>query len=346
LSEDCRAVERLRVDPHDPDSRAIARAAEALRGGGLVVFPTETVYGLGANALDAGAVARVFAAKGRPAINPVIVHVRDVAAARALARAWPPAAERLAAAFWPGPLTLVVQKRAEVPAIVTAGLDAVGVRVPAHPVALALLAAAGVPVAAPSANRSGALSPSSADQLDPRLLEAVDVVLDAGPAPVGIESAVVDVTGDTPRLLRPGTLAAAELARAAHAPALELAGVQAGEGPRPAPGMLERHYAPRAELALVDARDPAGVALARARAAAERARGGRVAHLGFGELPLEADEARRLDPLDALGAARALYRILHEFDQGRATLVIAELPPEGEAWAGVRDRLRRAATRP
>src|SRR5919202_2722131 len=201
----------LPVDPEHPEPEPIARAAAVLKQGGLVAFPTETVYGLGANALDAAAVARIFAAKGRPAYNPLITHVADVAGARRLARHWPESAERLAAAFWPGPLTVVVPKRPEVPDAVTAGLDSVAVRVPAHPVALALLREAALPVAAPSANRSTQLSPTTARHVEQALGDRVDLILDGGPTRVGIESTVVDLTGDVPVLLRPGLLAARDL---------------------------------------------------------------------------------------------------------------------------------------
>ncbi|HZY90824.1 MAG TPA: L-threonylcarbamoyladenylate synthase, partial [Gemmataceae bacterium] len=174
-------TEVLAIDPNAPDPAVIARAAAALRAGGLVAFPTETVYGLGANALDAAAVDRIFAAKGRPAHNPLIVHVADEAAARAVAGEWPATASRLAARFWPGPLTLVVPKAAAVPAVVTAGGPTVAVRVSAHPVALALLRAAGVPVAAPSANRSAQLSPTRAEHILRGLAGRIDLVLDGGP---------------------------------------------------------------------------------------------------------------------------------------------------------------------
>src|ERR1700678_1270605 len=181
---------------------SIAHAAELIRAGKLVAFPTETVYGLGANALDAAAVERIFMAKGRPKTSPLIVHVDSIAMARGLASEWPDAAEELAARYWPGPLTLVLSKRAEVPDIVTAGLPTVGLRMPAHPVALELIRAAGVPIAAPSANRFTELSPTSAAHI-PKAL--ADYVLDGGPAGVGIESTVVSLVGES-TLLRPGVI--------------------------------------------------------------------------------------------------------------------------------------------
>ncbi|HEU0078380.1 MAG TPA: L-threonylcarbamoyladenylate synthase, partial [Longimicrobiaceae bacterium] len=180
----------LVVHPDHPDPAAIRRAAAVLRRGGLVAFPTETVYGLGASALDAEAVGRIFAAKGRPSYNPLIVHVADAEAARALAAEWSAAAERLAERFWPGPLTLVVPRRAEVPDAVTAGLPSVALRVPAHPVAHALLREADIPVAAPSANRSTEVSPTTAAHVERSLRGRVELILDGGPPPVGSESSV------------------------------------------------------------------------------------------------------------------------------------------------------------
>ncbi|MGH7647660.1 MAG: L-threonylcarbamoyladenylate synthase, partial [Gemmatimonadaceae bacterium] len=188
-------VRYLTVDPEQPDADIVRRAGDVLRGGGLVAFPTETVYGLGANALDASAVARIFSAKGRPTYDPLIVHVMNVSGARAVAREWPDTAERLAAVFWPGPLTVVVPKQPFVPDIVTAGLDTVAVRVPSHPVARAILEAAAVPIAAPSANRFTEVSPTRAEHVARTLGDRVDLIIDGGPTTVGIESTVVDVSG-------------------------------------------------------------------------------------------------------------------------------------------------------
>jgi L-threonylcarbamoyladenylate synthase len=233
------------------DARGLEAAAAILRHGGLVGFPTETVYGLGAHALDAEAVARIFAAKGRPADDPVIVHLADAACLERVAVptavAW-----RLAESFWPGPLTLVLPKRPAVPALVTAGLDSVGVRVPSHPVARALLHACGLPVAAPSANLFGRPSPTTArhvlDDLDGR----IDAVVDGGPATVGVESTIVDLTATPPRLLRPGGLPA-EAIEATLGMHLARPGA-ARSGPQAAPGMLPVHYSPRTPLTLITGR--------------------------------------------------------------------------------------------
>jgi L-threonylcarbamoyladenylate synthase len=317
-----------------PDAAAIAEAAALLRAGRLVAFPTETVYGLGANALDPAAVGRIFAAKGRPSYNPLIVHVADMAAARALVTRWPDAAARLAERYWPGPLTLVLPKRPEVPDVVTAGLAAVGVRVPAHPVALALLRAAEVPVAAPSANRSTELSPTTAAHVRKSLGDRVDLVLDGGPTTVGIESTVVDLTGERPAILRPGRIGAAELA--ALVGPLAQGTHTAGEEPRRSPGQLDRHYAPRAALRVAASAQAATQMIAEARAA------GRHTGAVLWSFDGHADELRRL-PAEPGGYARQLYATLHALDEAGCNVIIVEAVPDDPAWAGVRDRLARAA---
>ena len=334
----------LRIDPDDPEARegaaALARAADVLRAGGLVAFPTETVYGLGANALDAAAVARIFAAKGRPSFNPVIVHVPDADAARALVLEWPRSAALLAERFWPGPLTLVLPKRAHVPDGVTAGLAQVGVRVPAHPVALALLRAAALPIAAPSANRYTELSPTAAAHVERALGDRVDLVLDGGPTTVGIESTVVDLSGDVPVLLRPGGVSLADLRAVVGDVRVHEPDDDAGDAPRPSPGMVERHYAPRARLLPFDASSP-GDAAAEARAASRR--GEPVGALLLAAA-LDTGVAHPVRmPRDPAAYARALYATLHRLDDLGCTLVLAERVPEGDTWAGVRARLARAA---
>jgi L-threonylcarbamoyladenylate synthase len=327
-------MELLHVDPATPAPEPIARAAAVIRRGGLVAFPTETVYGLGADALDATAVRRIFDAKGRPGYNPLIVHVASAEEARGLAAAWPETAAHLAAHFWPGPLTLVVPKRADVPDEVTAGLDSVALRVPSHPVALALLRAARRPIAAPSANRFTQLSPTTAAHVVKGLGERVDVVLDGGPTDVGIESTVVDCTGERPVVLRPGMVSVAALE--AVVGAVTLAGERpgatepAGEAPRRSPGMLDRHYAPRAELRWLTpgtvAALPAGVV--------------------SGALLLHAPDPgvthATVLPAEPTAYARALYAALHRLDDLGCAIVLVEPPPAGGAWAGVQDRLGRA----
>ena len=328
----------LHVDSERPDPATIERAAAILRAGGLVAFPTETVYGLGANALDAAAIARIYAAKGRPPTNPLIVHVADVASARELVTTWPVHAEALARKFWPGPLTLVLPKHARVPDAASAGLPAVGVRVPAHPVALALIRATGVPIAAPSANRSTELSPVSAAHVARSLGERVDVILDGGSTRIGIESTVVDLTGAQPRILRPGVIDSSQIAQVVG-PLDEVRATRDEHAPQLAPGQMDRHYAPRARLVLATPGEHGPRELAQT----TRARGAVVGVLSLGELALDADVAVRL-PRDPHACAARLYATLHDFDDEGCALVVVERPPRDAAWDAVRDRLERAAT--
>lgn len=320
----------MRVTDRASREAAIARGAELLRAGRLVAFPTETVYGLGANALDADAVRRIYDAKGRPAVNPVIVHVASTDAARALAREWPAAAEAIARAFWPGPVTLVVWRRDVVPDIVTAGGDTVGLRVPGHPLARALIERAGIPVAAPSANLSTQVSPTSARHVQAGLGDRVDLIIDGGDTDVGIESTVVDVTGGAPRILRPGMIGPDTIAR--------VVGAMGGAGPRvdePAPrspGMMSRHYAPRVPLQLVDR------ATLAARLSAAK---GRVGVLAFDAV---AADVVQIMPRDPAAYARGLYAALHTLADGRCDLMLVERPPATPEWAAILDRLERAAT--
>jgi L-threonylcarbamoyladenylate synthase len=330
-------TEVLPLDAEQPDAGAVARAAAVLRAGGLVAFPTETVYGLGANALDAAAVARIFAAKGRPANNPLIVHVAGPADATRVAAAWPDSAALLAGRFWPGPLTLVLPKRPEVHDAVTAGGPTVAVRVPAHPVALALIRAAGVPVAAPSANRSGYISPTRAEHVLKGLDGRIEMVLDAGPVPGGIESTVLDLTGDPPRLLRPGLVTPAQIEAVIGPIAGPAPAARPSEQPLPSPGMLSRHYAPRAPLELAED-------------GGRRVEELRRADLRVGWLTFEAPPADHAEvvavvmPRDAEGYAARLYEALHALDGRGVDRIIVTLPPDSQEWLAVRDRLRRAAT--
>jgi L-threonylcarbamoyladenylate synthase len=308
---------------------ALAAAVAALRRGDPVVFPTETVYGLGANALDPIAVSRIFAIKGRPADNPLIVHVLDEAAARRLVTAWPDAAHRLAEAFWPGPLTLVLPKAPAVPSITTAGLDSVAVRAPAHPVARALLRAAGVPLAAPSANTSGRPSPTRVEHARDDLGDRVAIYLDGGPTDLGLESAVVDLRGETARLLRPGALAREAIER--------VIGPMAGadqDGPigaARAPGMRHRHYAPRARVELV----PRERIAERRAALAERLRVAVITAEPVADVPAHVPGS------DPAAWGRQIFALLRELEDHDVILV--EEPPAGAGWEAVRDRLRRAA---
>ena len=328
-------MELLRVDPSHPDPNTIAHAAEVIRRGGLVAFPTETVYGLGAHALDAKAVEQIYKAKGRPSYNPIIVHIASADRARDVVREWNDIAQSLAAAFWPGPMTLVLPKQPAVPNAVTANLDTVGVRVPAHPVARALLEASSAPIAAPSANRSTQLSPTMASHVVASLGDAVDLVLDGGPTWVGIESTVIDVTGHRPIVLRPGTITLEQIERVAGMPA-RIGATVAGEAPRPAPGMLDRHYAPRARVVLVDAAD-VGI-----RVELERAHGHRTGAVIISASVEPARTVARL-PNDPAAYASRLYATLHEMDEQGCDVVVVERVPDADAWLGIRDRLERAA---
>jgi L-threonylcarbamoyladenylate synthase len=325
----------LAVDPHSPQPERIARAAAVLRAGGLVAFPTETVYGLGANALDAAAVQRIFAAKGRPANNPIIVHVAGTAEVGQVAAEWPGQAARLAERFWPGPLTLVLPRKAAVPDAVTAGGPTVAVRMPAHPVALALLRAAGVPVAAPSANRSSQLSPTRAAHVLRDLEGCIDLVLDGGPCPGGIESTVLALA-PAPRLLRPGLVGLAELEEVLGTvlpPAARAEG-----GALPSPGMLPRHYAPRTplECAADGGRD---------RVAELCRQGQRVGWLTHGQaVDVPPGAAVRDLPAEPGGYAAGLYAALHDLDAAGLDRIVVVLPPDTAGWQAIRDRLRRASS--
>ena len=310
---------------------AIAEAARVLRAGGLVAFPTETVYGLAADATNGAAVARLYAAKGRPAFNPLIVHVADPAAARHLGK-FDAAASTLAAAFWPGPLTLVLPKTDHCPVaeLATAGLDTIAVRVPAHPVAHALIEAAGRPLVAPSANRSGHVSPTTSAHVAADLGGRIDLILDAGPTPIGVESTIVACLSEGPVLLRPGGVARAAIERVLAAPLDEAPSAQA-DAPQ-APGMLASHYAPATRLRLnADAVEP------------------REALLAFGPtLPPGAAQAvavLNLSPAgDLVEAAANLFAHLRALDHAGARAIAAMPVPREGLGEAINDRLTRAAT--
>ena len=315
------------VAGHRPD---IAAAVGALRAGGLVAFPTETVYGLGADARDPAALRRVYALKGRPASHPLILHLADAAALPRWVAAVPPAAATLAARFWPGPLTLVLPRAPGVPDELTGGQDSVAVRVPSHPVAQALLKAFGGGIAAPSANRYGRISPTRAAHVREEFPAGVDVILEGGDCEVGLESTIVSLLDPVPRILRPGVIGRAALESALGARVLAAddrggGAVGAAVSTPRVPGSTAQHYAPRTPLTLV----PAG-ALEAAEAAA-RARGERTAILAC---PPDSDAAMY---------GRALYATLRALDDGRADRLLVEQVPATPEWDAVRDRLTRAA---
>lgn len=298
------------------DPQLLDQAAALIRAGRLVAFPTETVYGLGADALNPAAVRRIFAAKGRPSTSPLIVHVDSPEMARRYCTAWPPAAQALADRHWPGPLTLVLPKTPDIPGEVTAGLPSVGLRMPAHPIALELIRRAGRPIAAPSANRFMSLSPTSAAHVAKSLGDAVDLILDGGSTPVGIESTVLSLVTGPATLLRPGMIGRDEI-EALIGPVQTPAGPATGA--HASPGLHARHYSPNTPLLLV--------------------RDGAVPPTGRG---IYLKHGLNL-PADPKAYAAALYSTLHQLDeQGLDWLAVEEVPWE-PAWAGIADRLRRAA---
>ena len=335
----------LAVDPVHPDPQAIATAAARLRAGGLVAFPTETVYGLGANALDRDAVRRIFAAKGRPSSDPLIVHVESAARIPDLAVDVPPAVDALAARFWPGPLTMVLRRSARVPDEVTAGLDTVAIRVPAHPIARALIEAAGVPIAAPSANLFSRPSPTRATHVLDDLDGRVDVVIDGGPTDVGVESTVLDLAHGTPTILRPGAVTLEMIRQVLPDAVLAAPAVSAGDAPQISPGLLEKHYAPRTPMTVYEGTDM--IAALFRDAAAAIAAGQRVGLLLASDDP----EAPPGAEVEYVGSSRALSQVASRLYAALRALDARELDAiyargfDGETGLAVaiRDRLRRAA---
>jgi L-threonylcarbamoyladenylate synthase len=322
---------------------AVLRAAALLRAGEVVALPTETVYGLAANALDAQAVAKIYEAKGRPAHNPIIVHVADLDMARRCAGAWPDAAERLAAAFWPGPLTLVLPRAAEIPDIVTAGGGTVGIRWPSHPFMQAVIRACGFPLAAPSANPSNQVSPTNAEHVGRQLGTRVPLIIDGGQAQVGIESTVLDLTATPPRVLRPGMIHQESLSATLGDCGLRGAdcGLKAEEGALRSPGLLEKHYSPRARLLVLAWRDDAELLSVISANGLRLAECHVIAHTHIPRA--EGFAGVSVIPHDAEAFARALYAEWHRCDEVGVGAIVMESLPEGPEWRGLADRLRRAA---
>jgi len=314
-------------------SDLIGEAVRILRAGGLVAFPTETVYGLGADATNADAVKKIFAAKGRPATNPLIVHVADAAVAQRYAAAWPDAARKLAARFWPGPLTLVLPKHRSIVDEATAGKATVGLRVPDHRLTLELLKAFDGPLAGPSANRSTRVSPTTAGHVRQELGDRVDLVLDGGPCQVGIESTVLDLSGMSPTILRPGGVSREQIEQEIGPVGL-FSGHLSADQPALSPGQHEIHYSPAAAAywftaganypvqQFIDARQSVAVIS--------------ITPSGHGAHRIQMPD----NPADY---ARRLYAALREADRAEISAILIELPPDQPAWAAVRDRLLRAA---
>jgi L-threonylcarbamoyladenylate synthase len=335
----------LRVDPAAPDPAVIAHAAGLLRRGGLVAFPTETVYGLGVHALDAPAVQRLFDAKGRPSTDPLIVHVSSLDRVSELTARVPEAALVLARRFWPGPLTIVLPKSAAVPLGVTAGLDTVAVRIPAHPVAKALLEAADLPVAAPSANLFSRPSPTCADHVLADLRGRIDAVIDAGPTAVGVESTVLDLSGEQPTILRPGAITR-EMLEAVLGP-VAIGSNHHDGGAMRSPGLLSKHYSPRAPLTLYEGRATDALRRLESDARSASAAGQQVGLLLADEDQVEVGSAcvSRLGPRDNLEiVATRLYAALRELDASAVDLILATgFDDGGGLSAAIADRMRRAA---
>jgi L-threonylcarbamoyladenylate synthase len=326
------------LDPNEPDPAVLDLAACIVKQGGLVAFATETVYGLGAVATSSEAVARIFEAKGRPARNPVIVHVTGVAQARECVDDWPRAAETLAARFWPGPLTLVLKRSAIIPDVVTAGLDTVAVRAPLGKVALGLIERTGEPIAAPSANRSNRLSPTRALHVLADLDGRIDLVLDSGPTAVGLESTVIDLTTPVPRVLRPGPIATSKLASALGGARL-IEHVPSDSIDRPSsPGQMPVHYAPSTSSFRADS-------LAELETIATRQHDIAVVIFGEQSTPSLSQFVRQVVLDTPEIASPLLYETLHRYDLLGLSAIVVVMPPDLPEWEAVRDRLLRA-TRP
>jgi L-threonylcarbamoyladenylate synthase len=335
------------LSTHTPEqfAFAVARAADVLRAGDVVALPTETVYGLAANAFDAQAVARIYAIKGRPAHNPIIVHVASMEMALACVAVWPESASSLAQSFWPGPLTLVLPRAPIVPDIVTAAGATVGVRWPSHPFIQAVIRACGFPLAAPSANLSNAISPTTAEHVRRHLGRELSLIVDGGSSEVGIESTVIDLSRAPARVLRPGMIHEAALAAALATQNLGEVEVDGDGHMDPStlrsPGLLEKHYAPRARLVMCHWQDTTDL-------------GAQIDALGVVRSHVHVLAHTRVPPPDRLGGvsilprdpaayARVIYAELHRCDDAGAELIVIEETPEVLEWRGLRDRLSRAA---
>ena len=317
---------------------AVQRAAELLRAGELVALPTETVYGLAANAFDPNAVAKIFAAKGRPAQNPIIVHVASLEMAQRCVVQWPELAEKLAKAFWPGPLTLVLPRSPKIPDAVTAGGETVGVRWPSHPFIQAVIRACDFPLAAPSANVSNQLSPTNAEHVKKSLADKISLIIDGGQSQVGIESTVIDLTARPPRLLRPGMIHAESLLAVTGELTL---GFGDNEEVLRSPGLLKKHYSPKAKLIVREWENEAALFRQLSTINLQLSRTHVIAHT---QIPLSEKWGRvSVIPHDPEAFARVIYAELHQCDEAGAELIVVESLPNTEPWRAVRDRLQRAA---
>jgi L-threonylcarbamoyladenylate synthase len=325
---------------HTPElfRTAVQRAVALLRAGEVVALPTETVYGLAASALDAQAVERIFAIKGRPVHNPIIVHVASLEMAKRCVANWPALASRLAKAFWPGPLTLVLPRAKEIPSVITAGGATAGVRWPSHPFIQAVIRECGFPLAAPSANLSNRVSPTNAEHVRKQLGDKIRLIVDGGQAQVGIESTVLDIASSVPRLLRPGMIHEQALVAVTGKLAI---GASGSPDVLKSPGLLRKHYSPKAKLEVWSWRDEADLEVRSSRSEVRRSRIHVIAHTripsgaGFGRVSVI--------PHDPEAFARAIYSELHKCDEAQAELIVVEALPEEPEWRAIADRLRRAA---
>ncbi|MGB7749148.1 MAG: L-threonylcarbamoyladenylate synthase [Verrucomicrobiia bacterium] len=320
---------------------AVKRAAELLRAGEVVALPTETVYGLAANALDEKAVAKIFRIKGRPANNPIIVHVAGVAMARRCVALWPASADKLAKAFWPGPLTLVLPRAKEIPGIVTAGGATVGVRWPSHPFIQAVIRECGFPLAAPSANLSNRVSPTNAGHVRQQLGDKVSLIVDGGQSQVGIESTVLDLTVSPPQVLRPGMIhpeSFAAVCGEVHSPQSTVHSLDAALR---SPGLLAKHYSPKAKLVVLNWRDEEDLRFQISTFNPQPSTCFVIVHT---HIPSGKNfSCVSVIPHDAEAFGRAIYAELHRCDESGAELIVVEAPPESPEWSGIADRLRRAS---
>lgn len=329
-----RCTRTLSIDRDNPEMVVIAEAASILRAGGLVAFATETVYGLGADATNPEAVAGIFEAKGRPATNPLIAHVDGSPMARRCVEVWPARAVVLARRFWPGPLTMVLPRSRSIPDIVTAGREAVGVRCPDTLVARLLIREAGVPIAAPSANRSTGISPTSAEHVRDHLDGAVDLILDSGSTEIGLESTVVDLSVTPPRVLRPGPVSVEALGKVLGEEVAIVNEHRDGRVPLASPGQMAVHYAPRTPTYRIEGDQPLRLP-----------RQGRWALVSFGPVSgrVPGGSVFHFRNRSPRGAAQSLYGILHGLDKERLDFLLISMPPDEPRWRAVRDRLTRAA---
>jgi L-threonylcarbamoyladenylate synthase len=320
---------------------AVKRAAALLRASEVVALPTETVYGLAASALDEKAVAKIFHAKGRPANNPIIVHVASLGMAKRCAADWPAVADKLAKSFWPGPLTLIVPRAKEIPDNVTAGGETVGIRWPAHPFIQVVIRECDFPLAAPSANLSGRVSPTNAEHVRRQLGGKISLIVDGGQSQVGIESTVLDLTVRPPQILRPGMIHIESLAAVCGEVQNPKFKVQSPGPPLRSPGLLAKHYSPKAKLAVLNWRDDADLRSQLSTFNFQPSTGCIIAHT---QIPsAERFAGVSVIPHDAEAFARAIYAELYRCDEAGAKWIVVEAPPESPEWHGIADRLRRAA---